>query len=359
MLQSFGFHCKLSVISMNFLKNIAVFHILISFLILQGCTVVGVDYQSPNVPAPDAWTVALSGDAGEGRSDLQNWWKGFNDPVLNELIDRTRKSNLTLKIASQRIAEARSVRGIAKSLLFPSAGATGAATRNWASESLFVPPPENPSNLYVAGFDAGWEIDVFGGIRRNIESADANVEASAEAYRDLLITLFAETAVNYVEFRTVEERIRFAENNIDSQGETVKLAQARLDAGLAPKIDVSQATTILRVSSSLIPLLRAQLALAGNRLATLSGGYPASLDSLLEKRGTIPVPKKEFSTGMPADLIRSRPDIREVERLLAAQTARIGVAEADLYGMTFGTSLVPKRNRRWSVPRKGKSPGSQ
>lgn len=293
--------------------------------------IVGVDYQSPDFEPPDAWAASLSPDLKKGNPSLEKWWKGFNDPVLNELIDRTREANPNLRIASQQIAEARALRGVAQSLILPSANGTGDYIRSRASENVFATPPENPANLYTAGFDAGWEIDVFGGLRRNIESADAGIGASIESYRDILITLFAETARNYVDCRTLQERIRLAQANIDAQEDSVELTQTRLDAGLAPKIDVTQATTLMETSRALIPVFKTQLAQARNRLATLTGGYPASLDSLLNRNRPIPIPKKGFSAGLPADLIRSRPDIRQSERQLAAQTAQIGVAEADLY----------------------------
>ena len=298
---------------------------------LSGCVLVGVDYQAPDGTAPDAWAASISENSSGGTPNLEKWWKHFNDPVLNELIDRTRESNPTLRIASQSISEARAARGIAASQLFPQLNAGGDYSRNRSSESLNVPVPENPSNLYAAGFDAGWEIDVFGGIRRNIESADAQIDASVEGYRDLLVILFAETSLNYVEYRTLEKRIKIAEGNIEAQEESVELTQTRLDAGLAPRIDVTQATSNLEISRSLIPQLKQALAFSKNRIASLTGGFPASVEKQLNRSRPIPTPRKGFSAGLPTDLIRSRPDIRQAERQLAAQTAQIGVAEADLY----------------------------
>lgn len=303
----------------------------ISTLFFEGCVIVGVDYKTPEFKMPDAWTVSLTDDLEQSNSSLKQWWEGFNDPILDELIERTRDANPDLRIASQRIAETRAMRGVAGSRLVPFTGTTGEYARTRASESLFVAPPGNPSDFYNAGFDAGWEIDVFGSIHRNIESADASIEASIEAYRDLLVTLFAETALNYVEYRTIEERIRLVEANITAQTESLELTQSRLDAGLAPRIDVTEATTNLESSRALIPLLRTQLALARNRTAALTGGYPASLDELLHQPTLIPVPDKDFTAALPAELIRARPDVRQAERELAAQTARIGVAAADLY----------------------------
>ena len=279
----------------------------------------------------DPWSSAIAGHLQGRRPDLEKWWTGFNDPVLNDLIDLTRSANRNLKIASQRIYEARAQRGVARSQLFPSVNAGADYARNRASESLFVPPPENPSNLYTAGFDAGWEIDVFGGIRRSIEATDAGIEASVENYRDAMVTLFAETALNYVEYRTLQERIAVARKNEQAQATTLKLANDRFTNNLAPKIDVTQANTNYELTRSLIPLLESQLAFTKNRLATLTGGSPASVEKTLARSRSIPAPRKGYSAGMPTDLLRSRPDVRRAERELAAQTALIGVAAADLY----------------------------
>ena len=292
---------------------------------------VGYDYERPEVASPDEWTVSLRDQTKASDSSLAEWWKGFRDPVLDHLISQTRKANPDLRLAAERIAEARASRGIARSLTLPNISGDASFSRNRASESLFVPPPENPSDFYAAGFDAGWEIDVFGGLRRNVEAANAGVEASIEDYRDLLVSLFAETALNFLEYRTLEERIRLASANIEAQSESTKLAQTRLDAGLVPRIDVTQATTNLEITKSVLPALRNQLAQARNRLATLTATSPSALSKSLGGRKKIPVPKRGFSAGLPCDLLRARPDIRSAERNLAAQVARVGVAEADLY----------------------------
>ena len=294
---------------------------------------VGVNYSPPNMVVPDAWHHRLTGDLHSGSSSLESWWKKFNDPTLNKLIDRTRKANPDLKLAYERVTEARAARGVARSQLFPTINAGGDLVRSRSSESLLgpVPPAGKTSDYWATGFDAGWEIDFFGGVRRSIESAGASAEAVEEAYRDITVSLLAEVAINYVEFRTLDERIRVAQENIANQRDSVTLTRDRLDAGLAPELDVSQAETILATSEALIPALREARTLAKNRLSTLLGGYPGSIDSWLGSSRGIPVPNRSAGVGIPADLIRSRPDIRQAERQLAAQTARIGVAEAELY----------------------------
>lgn len=303
----------------------------VSAWFLTSCrTIVGPDYVGPNARMPDAWSRAAAQDL-HGGSSLTGWWKGFNDPALNTLIERAREANPNLKAALAGIAEARAQRGIARSQGLPQAEAAAVYTRQRRSENLGSPVPDNPSSLYSTGFDAGWEIDLFGGIRRSVESAEANVQAREEDYRDALVTLFAEVALNYVDYRTLEERIAVANRNIAAQRDSVKLTQGRLDAGLVPKIDVTQAQTNLSLSEASVPLLRAQLDASKNRLATLTGGFPASVDGILARSRGIPLPSAGYSAGLPADLLRARPDIRRAERELAAQTARIGVAEADLY----------------------------
>jgi len=302
------------------------------FACFAGCAAVGPNYGEPDAKVPDAWAASVGRDLRGGASDLDKWWGNFNDARLTRLIEKVRASNPDVRLAAERIEEARSRRGIARSQLFPAANAGGDYVRNRASESLLFPAPgTNPSNLFSAGFDAGWEVDVFGGIRRGVEAAEAGIGVSQEAYRDVVVTLYAETAVNYIEYRTLEERIRLASANIKGQADSLELASARLEAGLASDLDVAQAETNLATSKALLPLLESQRAFAANRLAALAGGFPGSPEARLGTGSGIPVPKRGFSAGLPADLVRSRPDIRRAERELAAQTARIGVATAELY----------------------------
>ncbi len=314
--------------------------------LLQSCLTVGPDYVSPRQSTPDAWSRSVLRDLDGDAASLTEWWKGFRDPALNALIARARASNPNLRVALERITEARALRGIAASQALPQANGSGSYSRERFSENTRIRSgaaaaagqggipagnANNPSNLYTTGFDAGWEIDIFGGIRRSVESAEANIAAQEENYRDSLVTLFADVALNYVDYRTLEARISVAGRNITAQRDSVDLTRKRLDAGLVPRIDVTQAETNLALSEASVPQLRAQLALSKNRLATLTGGFPASVEKILGKRHGIPVPRAGYSAGLPADLLRARPDIRRAERELAAQTARVGVATADLY----------------------------
>ena len=297
---------------------------------LAGCMLVGGAYQAPETVVPDAWYWNVRNDLHGGHSSLESWWTRFNDPALNRLIGRARANNPTLKIALERVGEARAARNVVRSRLFPSVEGTGEAARGRSSEK--VPGGDGKTREYWAtGFDAGWELDFWGGVRRSVESANASAEAVEEAYRDTMVGLLAEVAANYVQYRTYDERIRLAQDNIKNQRDSVKLASDRFSAGLAPEIDVTQATSNLNSSEALVPALRNQRTLAANRIALLLGSYPGSVAPTLGGGKGIPVPAAGFGVGLPADLVRSRPDIRQAERQLAAQTARVGVATAELF----------------------------
>jgi len=298
---------------------------------LTGCMMVGRNHTAPDTITPDTWHQSVSADLSSGSSSLEKWWTRFNDPTLNRLIRTARESNRDLAIASERINEARAARGLSRSQLFPQADLTGAASRNRTSENLGSPAGGQTSDFYTTGLDAGWEIDFFGGVRRSLESADASVAATEEFYRDTMVSLLAEVAFAYIQIRTLDERIQLAENNIRNQRESVQLTQDRLDAGLSTELDVSQATTNLATTQAVVPALRNQRSIALNRLAVLIGRYPAAAEAILGKNNGIPSPARSAGTGIPADLVRARPDIRAAERQLAAQTARVGVAEADLF----------------------------
>lgn len=299
-------------------------------LTVAGCMWVGGGYSPTSTVVPDAWYHSVSNDLHSGHSSLETWWERYHDATLNRLIDRARANNPDLKIAAERIVEARAARHAARSQLFPTVDGSGAAIRSSSSEQ--VPGGTGKTTDYWAtGFDAGWEADFFGAVRRSVESANASAEAIEEAYRDTMVSLLAEVVVNYVQYRTYDERIRLADANIKNQRESVKLTTDRFTAGLAPEIDVTQATSNLATSEALIPLLRNERTQAANRLATLAGGYPGSLSGTLSNGKAIPLPRSGGGIGLPADLVRSRPDIRYAERQLAAQTARIGVAQGDLF----------------------------
>jgi len=259
---------------------------------------------------------------------LSAWWKTLDDTLLSSLVDRAVSGNLDLKKALSRVREARARRGIATADLFPTLNATGSAT--WSRSSKDTGSGKT-SELYSTNFDATWEVDIFGGVRRSIEAAEADVEASQEDLRNVLVSLLAEVALNYVEVRTLQARLAVAEANLKTQTETCELTQWRYEAGLSDELAVQQAKYNLESTRSQIPTIRTNMEEALNRIAILLGEQPGALHKELEKPEPIPVPPLRVAVGIPAELLRRRPDVRYAERQLAAQTARIGVAMADLY----------------------------
>ena len=299
-------------------------------LFLSGCAAVGPDYIRPDTVLPDAWYASLPGESpAKGKAeDLSAWWKTLNDPLLSSLIDRAVAGNLDLKKARTRVWEARARRAIAQADFFPTADGAGSAT--WSHFSADRGSGET-SNLYTAGIDAGWELDIFGGLRRSLEAADADWQAAGENLRNVLVTLLAEVALNYIDVRTAQIQIAVAEENLEAQNETYRLTQWRYEAGLSDELAVQQARYGLENTRSLIPALRTKLEGALNRIAVLLGEQPGRVHPELKKREPLPVPSLNVAVGVPADLLRRRPDVRQAERQLAAQTARVGVATADLY----------------------------
>ena len=300
---------------------------------ISGCKV-GPDYVKPDVPVPDQWHEELAHGLQNEQSNLHQWWLNFDDPTLTQLIQQAREGNLSLKIAIARVEEARALRGVAKGEWYPDVDAQGTAQRTRTSEDTTpaLPPGyDRDENFYSAGLDSSWEIDFWGRIRRTVESADASLQASVENYRDVLIILYAEVAGNYVEVRAVQRRIELALQNSEAQKQTLKLTQDRNAAGLVPRLDVSQAELNLARTESTIPVLQTFLIQSLNRLSVLLGDHPGSLQETLNPNTGIPAPHSNILVGIPSDIMRQRPDIRFAERTLAAQTARIGVATAELY----------------------------
>ncbi|MHC4757589.1 MAG: efflux transporter outer membrane subunit [Planctomycetota bacterium] len=304
-------------------------------LFFPGCKV-GPNYVRPELEMPDAWSERATEGIAEGHADIQIWWQYLSDPVLNSLIERAGKQNLDLKVAASRIRQSRAILGIAAGEYFPRVDAAGQYSRSRVSENGILSPFFNntspdPTNLHRIGVDATWEIDVFGRISRSVESAQASYQASLENYRDVLVILYAEVALNYVEFCALQIRIEYAINNIEVQKSTLELTKSRLEVGLAPELDVQQALLNLANTESAIPLLRTQRMLTLNRLSVLLGQPPGQLEKdLLKHISDLEMPE-ELIVGLPAELLRQRPDIRRAERNLAAQSAQIGVATAGLY----------------------------
>ena len=300
-------------------------------LLLFGCATVGPDYTQPEVSTPQEWSGSQAGGVLAEAMDpeqLANWWTTLNDPALTSMVDRALADNLDLRQAMARVREARARRGIIQADRFPTIDSTGSVTVNRSSEET---GSGTERDLYRAGFDAGWELDLFGGVRRSVEAAGAELEASKENLRDVMVSLLAEVALNYVEVRLFQTRLSIAEANLAAQEETYEITKARYTSGLTSQLDVEQAKYNLEETRSQIPSLQIGLDQAGNRLAVLLGQNPGSLKGELAERTAIPVTPLEVAAGVPAEVLRRRPDVRRAERLLAAQTAKVGVATAELY----------------------------
>lgn len=298
---------------------------------LSACITVGPDYQAPQTATAPAWQApliaGLSGDSADARH-LAVWWKTFDDPVLTGLIERAVGANLDLRQAQARLRESRARRGIADANRFPTLAASAAATRNRASGETGA---GLTTELYSTGFDASWELDLFGGKRRAAQAARAELAAAEEDLYNTLVSLSAEVALNYVEIRAFQARLAIAGQNLTAQTETHEITRWRHQAGLTTQLDVDQAKLSLEQTRAQIPALRSGLAQARNRLAVLLGQAPGALKDGLDEPRAIPVAPAGVAVGVPAETLRRRPDVRRAERQLAAQTAQVGVATAARY----------------------------
>jgi NodT family efflux transporter outer membrane factor (OMF) lipoprotein len=307
--------------------------LLAATVLLGGCTALGPDFVTPEVAEEDSW-LDENREITSASLDQAEWWKLFNDPVLNTLIEKAYNQNLPLQIAGLRIFEARAQLGIATGLQYPqSQTAAGVATTNRLSENSpnFSPLFDSNFRNYQVGFDAAWELDFWGRYRRGIESADANLSATVADYDNALVSLTAEVARVYVNIRVLEERLAIANDNIKLQEKSLRIASVRFRNGATTELDVQQAKTNLAGTRAQIPVLMRQIRQAKNALSVLMGLPPAELSDMLGETGTIPVAPEQVAAGIPAELLRRRPDVRQAELQAASQSALIGVAETDLY----------------------------
>jgi len=318
-------------IKTNTIRLLAWLPMVLAALILAGCATVGPDYVPPDTTVSKDWHTPLNDGLIAEEIDpqaLATWWNTLNDQELSSLIARAVKGNLDIKGARARIREARVRRGAARADLFPTLDATGSATWSRIREDTGA---GETRDFYAAGFDAGWELDLFGGAQRSVEAADADLDATQENLHDVLVSLTAEVALNYIEVRIYQKRLAVNKANLEIQQETYRLIQSRYQAGLDDELAVQQARSNLESTRSQIPTLRISLEEAMNSIAVLLGEQPGGLHEELENYKPVPVVPLEVAVGVPADTLRRRPDIRQAERELAAQTARIGVATAELY----------------------------
>lgn len=310
---------------------------------LSGC-MVGPDWMKPNAPVAADWLEARNPSVVTRRQEYVDWWTVFNDKTLNRLVQEAYGQNLTLRIAGVRVLEARAQLGLVVGEFYPQQQqAVGELNYNKdPTSSLELLPRYWKASL---GARIAWELDFWGKFRRAIQSADAAFLESVANYDDVLVSLIGDVATSYVAIRTIEREIAIAHDNIRKQKDALKIAEARYKGGAVAERDVFQAKNVLYATEASIPQLTLQLQQARNALSLLLGLPPQRLETLLAGRRPIPTAPKEAVVGIPADLLRRRPDVRAAELSAAAQSAQIGIAKADLYPSftllgTLGTSAT-------------------
>ncbi|WP_027149119.1 efflux transporter outer membrane subunit [Methylobacter tundripaludum] len=308
-------------------------------LLLSGCFAVGPDYQRPKIPIPRQWTET---PAVQGFQPEQ-WWKTFNDPILDKLISEAIASNLDLKLALERVKDARALRSATIAAGLPSLDAKSSASRRFNNSSSPASQTGTSSagggfgignqfiNIFQMGFDAQWELDFFGGVRRAVESADATIDVEVENSRDVLVTLLGEVARNYIELRANQRLIAITRENLHAQQETRELTQIRQQTGLAGMLEVTQAQAQEATTEAQLPNYETAVKQSIHALSVLLGKEPGALVVRLDQQGTIPAIAANVITNLPSELLQRRPDIRRAERQLAVANASVGVATAELY----------------------------
>ena len=304
---------------------------------------VGPKYEPPKAAVPESFHQQAAAAGVNTETAVANWWTTLGDPELTALIERAVSANLDLKVASSRVLEARATRRVTRSDLLPSVSSSNniERTRGGLTQGLFntnAGPSGQSSlltpfetNVYQFGFDASWEIDFFGGHRRALEAATADLAAIGEARRDTLVSLLAEVARNYSELRGYQRRIDITNRNIELQQDSLNLTRARADAGLGTQFDVERQAAQLDSTRALVPSLEAAQIQTIHRLGVLLGEEPGALLEELTQVKPLPTIPPSVPVGLPGDLLKRRPDIREAESRVAAETARVGVARADLF----------------------------
>lgn len=302
-----------------------------SALLCGGCMLVGPDYRTPATTLPDKWSTGPGPHTTTAAMTPElssHWWTALNDPLLSAFMEQARTNNLDVRQAEARLRQARAQRGAAQAGLFPTLEANASAARNRSRE---INGERATTDLFLNGLDAAWELDVFGKNRRALEAANATLQASQEEVNAVRVSLFAEVALNYVDIRALQLRISLAETNLASLAETCDITHWRYEAGLTTQLDLERARVSLERTRAALPLLQTSLAQACHRLAVLLGEPPGALKDTLAPVRAIPIPPDTIAVGIPAEVLRQRPDVRRAERKLAAQTAQIGVAKAAQY----------------------------
>ena len=314
---------------------------LAGLILVTGCKTVGPDFEKPEATVADNWLDSQDERVDTSSSTYQDWSEVFKDPALSSLIDTAYQQNLSLQVAGLRVMEARAQLGIATGLKYPQSQSVSGGYA-YSRSSINAPPLSNlpddvlqgvdrTNGAWSASFDATWEADVWGKFRRGVEAADANLAASMLNYDAILVTLTGDIAALYTSIRTLEERLAYARTNVDLQRQALNLANTRFKLGATSELDVQQAKGLLYNTEALIPALQLSLDRTQNALSFLLGMPPSDLQHLLGAAGKIPAVPGSAAVGIPADLLRRRPDVRAAEMAAAAQSAAIGISQADLY----------------------------
>ncbi len=317
------------------------------FLPIAACTI-GPDFTAPVAPLADKFRDLDKRSVKSGPLEYQNWWEGFRDPTLNKLVQIAYNQNLTLLSAGTRVLQARALLGIAIGVSYPQVqqGAGSVIYNRTSAATPLSGPNATPSFFWTDALaaQAAWELDFWGKFRRGVESADGVYLASIASYDNVLVSLLADVTATYIGIRTTEQLIAIARANVRRQEQALSIAKAKFQGGGASELDVFQATNVLEQTRASIPLLKIQLQQGENALCVLLGVPPQSLGMLLSRSvGRIPSPPRTIVVGIPADLLRRRPDVRAAELAALAQSAQIGIAETQLYPAisitgTFGGS---------------------
>jgi NodT family efflux transporter outer membrane factor (OMF) lipoprotein len=303
-------------------------------MLVLGCTMVGPDYTRPPVQTAQTWLDTADKRVKTAPADYKDWWQAFKDPALNQLIDTAYRENLTLRIAGVRVLAARAQLGVAVGSIYPQTQqGAGSYTRTRISERSVDAANSTQFTFSQGqvGLNASWELDFWGKFRRGVQAADASLQATIADYDTALVSLTADVANSYILIRTLEKRLSIAKENVRIQTESLQIAEARFLGGTTSERDVQQAKTILSNTEASIPTLESQVRQAQNALCVLLGLPPTNLADRLKGKEEIPAPPPQVAVGIPADLLRRRPDIRSAELRAIAQCSQIGVAKADLF----------------------------
>ena len=308
---------------------------LLAIALVPVSCMVGPDYKKPDQKTPAIWRSGKKNVAASAPVS-PDWWKNFNDPFLAEVIQKAITHNRDVAKARSRVRETRALRQVAAADLFPNLGGSAGALKETISQNGRIPAGRIPGisrrrDVYEGGFDVGWEIDLFGGTRRQLEAADARVQQSAEEENAVVLSVVAETARNYLEICGAQKQLAITEENINLQKKTLSLTREKQRIGSGSELDTARAEGQLLSTEALLPNLKAEIAAGAYRLSLLTGQLPGVIDTHLLKRKPLPGPPDLVPVGLPSDLLRRRPDVRRAERALAAATADIGVAVADLF----------------------------